>query len=63
MTLLVGDKLVVSMHYKLSDDDGNVLDSLEGAEPMAYLHGAKNIIRGLEKALTGKVTGDSCAGL
>lgn len=60
MTLLVGDNLVVSMHYKLTDEQGNVLDSSEGAEPMKYLHGAKNIIPGLEKALTGKVTGDTC---
>lgn len=60
MTLLVGDNLVVSMHYKLTDEQGNVLDSSEGAEPMSYLHGAKNIIPGLENALTGKVTGDTC---
>jgi len=60
MTLLVGNNLVVSMHYKLSDDNDNVLDSSEGAEPMVYLHGAKNIIPGLEKALTGKVSGDTC---
>lgn len=60
MTLLIGDNLVVSMHYKLTDEEGNILDSSEGAEPMAYLHGSKNIIPGLEKALTGKVTGDKC---
>ncbi len=59
MSLLIGDKLVVSMHYKLTDDDANVLDSSEGSEPLAYLHGAGNIIPGLEKALVGKVEGDS----
>jgi len=59
MSLLIGDKLVVSMHYKLTDDDGNVLDSSEGAEPLAYLHGTGSIIPGLEKALVGKVEGDS----
>lgn len=59
MSLMVGDKLVVSMHYTLTDSDGNTLDSSEGAEPLAYLHGAGNIIRGLEQALTGKVVGDS----
>jgi len=59
MSLLIGDKLVVSMHYKLTDDDKNVLDSSEGAEPLAYLHGAGNIIPGLENALVGKVEGDS----
>ncbi len=59
MSLLIGDKLVVSMHYKLTDNDGNVLDSSEGAEPLTYLHGAGNIIPGLEKELVGKSEGDS----
>jgi FKBP-type peptidyl-prolyl cis-trans isomerase SlyD len=59
MTLLIGDNLVVSMHYKLTDNDGNVLDSSEGAEPLGYLHGAGNLIPGLENALVGKVEGDS----
>jgi FKBP-type peptidyl-prolyl cis-trans isomerase SlyD len=59
MSLLIGDNLVVSMHYKLTDDDGNVLDSSEGSEPLAYLHGAGNIIPGLETALVGKAEGDS----
>jgi FKBP-type peptidyl-prolyl cis-trans isomerase SlyD len=36
-----------------------VLDSSEGAEPLTYLHGAGNIIPGLEKALVGKVEGDT----
>ena len=59
MSLLIGDDSVVSMHYKLTDDDGNVLDSSEGSEPLAYLHGAGNIIPGLEEALAGKAEGDS----
>src|SRR5690606_15568016 len=33
-------------------------DSSQGHEPLAYLHGAGNIIPGLEKALLGKQTGD-----
>jgi FKBP-type peptidyl-prolyl cis-trans isomerase SlyD len=59
MTLLIGDNLVVSVHYKLSDDDGNVLDSSEGSDPLSYLHGVGNIIPGLEKALVGKVAKDT----
>ena len=58
MSLLIGDNSFVSMHYKLTDDDGNVLDSSEGSEPLAYLHGAGNIIPGLENALVGKAEGD-----
>ena len=59
MSLLIGNESVVSMHYKLTDDNGNVLDSSEGAEPLTYLHGAGNIIPGLENALVGKVAGDT----
>ncbi len=59
MSLLIGNNLVVTINYKLTDDAGNLLDSSEGSEPLAYLHGSGNIIPGLEKALTGKVEGDS----
>ena len=59
MSLLIGDKLVVSMHYTLTDDDKNVLDTSAEQDPMAYLHGADNIIPGLEDALTGKTEGDT----
>lgn len=59
MSLLIGKNSVVSVHYKLTDDAGKVLDSSEGAEPLAYLHGAGNIVPGLEKALVGKGAGES----
>lgn len=59
MSLLIGDNLVVSMHYKLTDNEGSVLDSSENTEPLNYLHGAGNLIPGLEKALVGKVEGAS----
>lgn len=48
---------VVTIDYTLKDDDGNVLDTSEGGD-FAYLHGARNVIPGLEKALTGKSSGD-----
>ena len=57
MSLLIGDKLVVSMHYKLTDAEGTVIDSSEGSDPLTYLHGAGNIIPGLEKELVGKTEG------
>jgi FKBP-type peptidyl-prolyl cis-trans isomerase SlyD len=60
MTLMVGDKTVVSMQYTLTDEQGNVLDSSQDSEPLAYLHGAKNIIPGLEKGLIGKTVDDEC---
>ena len=59
MSLLIGDNVVVSMHYKLTNNDGDVLDSSEGGDPLSYLHGAGNLIPGLEKELTGKASGAS----
>lgn len=54
----IADQRVVYMHYTLTNTKGEVLDSSQGNEPLAYLHGAGNIIPGLEKALIGKQTGD-----
>ncbi len=48
----------VSIDYTLSNDAGDVLDSSNGGAPLVYLHGAGNIIPGLEKALEGKQQGD-----
>lgn len=49
---------VVEIDYTLTGDNGQVLDSSQGREPLAYLHGAGNIIPGLESALEGKNPGD-----
>lgn len=49
---------VVTLNYTLTDNDGNVIDqSSDGS--FAYLHGANNIIPGLESALSGKQAGDT----
>lgn len=49
---------VVSIDYTLTNDNGEVLDSSSGREPLAYLHGNGGLIPGLEKELEGKVKGD-----
>ena len=49
---------VVSIDYTLTDSGGQVLDSSQGKEPLNYLHGAGNIIPGLEGALEGKAEGE-----
>ncbi len=48
---------VVSIHYTLKDDAGQVLDSSDGREPLVYLHGHGNLIPGLEKELDGQTQG------
>jgi FKBP-type peptidyl-prolyl cis-trans isomerase SlyD len=49
---------VVTLHYTLTDDKNQTLDTSSGGEPLVYLHGASNIIPGLEEALEGKKQGD-----
>lgn len=48
---------VVSFHYTLTNDAGDVLDSSEGGNPLSYLHGHAGIIPGLEQQLEGKEAG------
>lgn len=48
----------VSIDYTLTNDAGEVLDTSAGGEPLVYLHGAGNIIPGLERELDGKQVGD-----
>lgn len=48
---------VVTIHYTLSDDDGTVIDQSEQDDPLHYLHGASNIVPGLERALDGRGVG------
>jgi len=57
MTLMIGKNNVVSIHYTLKDEAGEVLDSSEGKPPLQYLHGANNLVPGLEQELQGKSTG------
>ncbi|MDF1589566.1 MAG: peptidylprolyl isomerase [Gammaproteobacteria bacterium] len=54
----VAENAVVVIDYTLKDNSGEVIDSSEGAGPLAYLHGFGNIINGLEDALLGKEAGD-----
>lgn len=56
--MLISVHKVVRLHYTLTNDEGKVLDSSRGDEPLAYIHGMGNIISGLEEALTGHRVGD-----
>ena len=48
---------VVAIHYTLKDDEGEVIDSSTGQEPLEYLHGHNNIVAGLEEVLEGAEVG------
>jgi FKBP-type peptidyl-prolyl cis-trans isomerase SlyD len=49
---------VASIHYTLTDNDGNVLDSSSGREPLTYIQGIGNLIPGMEEGLEGKTKGE-----
>ncbi len=57
--MLVASQKVVSIHYELTNDKNDVLDSSAGKDPLTYLHGVGGLIPGLEKELEGKSAGDS----
>ena len=54
----IGERTVATFHYTLTDAAGKVIDSSDGREPLSYLHGAGNIVPGLEKEMSGKQQGD-----
>ena len=55
---MITNDQVVSIHYHLTDSEGEVIDSSRGKDPLSYLHGHGAIVPGLENALTGREVGD-----
>ena len=55
----IADGKQVSLEFTLSLDDKTQVQSNVGQEPMVYLHGARQIIPGLEKQLTGLKVGET----
>ena len=57
--MIIEDNKVVEIHYVLTNDQKQIIDRSQEDSPLAYIHGKRNIIPGLEKELSGKTTGDS----
>jgi FKBP-type peptidyl-prolyl cis-trans isomerase SlyD len=49
---------VVSIHYTLTNNEGDVLDTSSGGEPLNYIQGIGALIQGMEEGLEGKSLGD-----
>lgn len=49
---------VALLEYTLTDSAGEVMDTSEGGDPLAYIQGIGNLIPGLEEELEGKSAGD-----
>src|SRR6516165_1310036 len=56
--MVISQDQVVSIHYTLRNDAGEVIDRSADGEPLSYLHGHGNLIPGLERELTGRKPGD-----
>jgi FKBP-type peptidyl-prolyl cis-trans isomerase SlyD len=54
---VVKDGSVVSLQYSLSEENGDLIESNKGKDPLKYTHGSKQIVPGLEKELTGMKVG------
>lgn len=54
---VVRDGTVVSLQYSLTGEDGKLIESNKGKDPLKYTHGTKQIVPGLEKELTGMRVG------
>lgn len=57
--MAIDDRKVVTFHYTLSNESGEQLETSRDRDPVVYLHGYRNIVPGLEKAMAGKEVGDS----
>lgn len=49
---------VVTLDFTVRDDNGEVIDTTIGDEPLVYIHGADQLLDGLEAKLEGKNAGD-----
>jgi len=49
---------LVSIEYTLTDDTGKVIDTNVGKEPLTFIQGAGQIVKGLEQELAGLKVGD-----
>ncbi len=57
--MIVEKDKVVAFHYRLKNIAGEEMESSYAGEPMSYLHGANNIIKGLAKAMEGHAVKDT----
>jgi len=57
--LQINKNAVVTFHYTLHNEAGEELETSRDGDATAYLHGAGNIIPGLETAMEGRESGDT----
>ena len=56
--MLIEKNKVVLMHYTLKNEQGQILDTSSGKDPLEFIQGSGAIIAGLDQVLVGKQKGD-----
>lgn len=56
--MVIDNDAVVTIHYRLSEPGGDMIEESHGREPLVYLHGHRGLLGGVEAALAGKQAGD-----
>jgi FKBP-type peptidyl-prolyl cis-trans isomerase SlyD len=54
----INQQCIVTFHYALLGEKGEVMDTSRGQEAVSFTVGEKQILPGLEEAMLGKSTGD-----
>ncbi|WP_339799758.1 peptidylprolyl isomerase [uncultured Marinobacter sp.] len=49
---------VYTVHYRLKNQTGEVVDTSEGGEPLHFMLGSDTVIRGIQEAVSGRAPGD-----
>ncbi|WP_404368759.1 peptidylprolyl isomerase [Marinobacter sp.] len=49
---------VYTVHYRLKNRSGDVIDTSEGGEPLTFMEGATGVIKGIQEAVRGRGPGD-----
>jgi FKBP-type peptidyl-prolyl cis-trans isomerase SlyD len=57
--MIIKGKVVVTLHYTVTDDNGQQVDASPEWEPLVYLHETHGLLPGLEQGLEGHKAGDS----
>lgn len=50
--------MIYTVHYRLKNLTGEVVDTSEGGEPLQFLEGSDNVIEGIQQAVRGRAPGD-----
>ena len=56
--MIIESECVVTINFTVKDEEENVLEASPPDKPLVYLHGAGNLVLGLEKGLKGMKLGE-----